>query len=595
MTAPPRPPRANGSPVPFALLAFALLVPGAGLRAQSQLLLFTGNGPNAQCGRSVAAVGDVNGDGAADLLVGMPGASPFGLTGAGQAVLFSGATGLPVFTLIGTAVGDRFGDAVAGGGDVNGDGVPDLLVGAPDAMQGPVFSVGYVKVVSGANGAALFTLAGTATSENFGLAVAGVGDLNSDGMADFVIGAPGAIVGGASFAGQATVYSGATGVVLLALNGTPTFGLGAFSLFGTSTAGAGDLNGDAIADILVGSPNTSSYGGQVHAFSGSNGAVFLTLAGSFAFDYFGSSVASAGDLNSDGVPDFIVGSPRPLAWGGFPYVKAFSGSSGSLLFTLTGSSETEGFGSAVAGGGDVNGDGAPDLVVGAPLADPFGLVDAGQTFVFSGPTGASLYSFIGTNPPAPPAAGDRFGTSVAVVGDLNGDGRADLLVGGPRATVGALSDAGIARVVSFDNAAGVTPFGTGCPGSGGFVPAIGTIGGVPSVGNAAFGATVSNAMGGSVAILAIGASSTTWAGNPLPISLSFAGLGGCLLLVSPDALLGVGTTGAGSGGGVGTIALPIPPTPALVGGLVYLQWYVVDPGPSVLPGALSQGVQILIL
>jgi hypothetical protein len=595
MSAHLRTPCKSGTVLPFALLAFTLLVPGASLSAQSQLFLFTGNGPSAQCGNSVAAVGDVNGDGATDLLVGMPGASPFGLATAGQAMLFSGATGLPIFTLIGVAPLDRFGGAVAGAGDVNGDGVPDLLVGAPDAMQGPVFSVGYAKVVSGTSGAALFTFAGTATSQNFGFAVAGVGDLNSDGKADFVIGAPGTNVAGAPFAGQATVYSGGTGGVLFALNGTPTFGTGSFSQFGSSTASAGDLNGDGISEILVGWPN--SGGGQATAFSGSTGSVVLTFGGVAGGDNFGSSLASGGDLNSDGVPDVIIGAPRQLgtSGGGVPYVRVFSGVSGSLLQMLYGSFETGGFGSAVAGGGDVNGDGSLDVVVGAPLADPLGLVDAGATFVFTGATGASLYSFIGTSPPAPAAAGDRFGTSVAIAGDLNGDGKADVLVGAPRAIVAGLPDVGFAQVASFDNAAGVTPFGTGCAGSGGFVPAIGTVGGVPNVGNAAFGATVSNAVGGSVAILIVGTSSTNWAGSPLPLSLSFAGLGGCSLLVSPDALLGVGTTGTGAGAGVATIALPVPSTAALVGQLAYLQWYVVDPGPSILPGALSQGLQILVL
>ncbi|HET6201944.1 MAG TPA: FG-GAP-like repeat-containing protein [Planctomycetota bacterium] len=584
-----RSPCTSGIVLSFALLAFSLLVPGASLRAQSQLFLFTGSGPNAQCGRSVAAVGDVNGDGATDLLVGMPGASPFGLTLAGQAVLFSGATGLPIFTLIGVANLDQFGYAVAGAGDVNGDGVPDLIVGAPEATQGPAYYVGYVKVVSGTNGAALFTIAGTAPSQEFGRGVAGVGDSNSDGNADFVIGAPGTNVAGSPFAGQATVYSGATGGVLFALNGTPTLPALSFYEFGASTAGPGDLNGDGVPDILVGSPAGFSNTGRANAFSGASGGMLLTLFGSPISYDFGTSVAGSGDLNSDGIPDFIVGAP------GQPGVYAFSGSTGSLLLTLTGLVAPEGFGSAVAGGGDVNGDGSPDLVVGAPLADPFGIVDAGQTLVFSGPTGANLYSFIGTSPPAPAAAGDQFGTSVAIIGDLNGDGRADLLVGAPRAAAGGLSDVGFAKVASFDNAAGVTLFGTGCAGSGGFVPAIGTVGGVPNVGNAAFGATVSNAVGASVAILVVGTSSTTWAGGPLPLSLSFAGLGGCLLLVSPDALLAVGTTGAGAGAGVGTIPLPIPSTAALVGQLAYLQWYVVDPGPSILPGALSQGLQVFIL
>ncbi|HET6204724.1 MAG TPA: hypothetical protein VFI25_18175 [Planctomycetota bacterium] len=121
------------------------------------------------------------------------------------------------------------------------------------------------------------------------------------------------------------------------------------------------------------------------------------------------------------------------------------------------------------------------------------------------------------------------------------------------------------------------PFGVGCAGAGGFVPAIGSSGGDPALGNASFAITLSNATGGAAAFLAFGTSHVSWLGAPLPLDLSFFGATGCFLLVSVDGLVGTVTSGSGPGAGTALVPTPIPPNPALLGGRAFLQWAVLDP------------------
>ena len=143
--------------------------------------------------------------------------------------------------------------------------------------------------------------------------------------------------------------------------------------------------------------------------------------------------------------------------------------------------------------------------------------------------------------------------------------------------------------IGWDEFDPVAPFDAGCPGSGGFVPLAGA-NGPPTVGNAAFALTLSDALGGSAAALLSGLLPL-----PVPASLATLGLPGCSLLVPPYVLSVVPVAGTGPGNGAATLPLPIPAEPSLGGAHVFFQWYVIDPGPGVLPGAMSAGLDVTLL
>lgn len=225
-------------------------------------------------------------------------------------------------------------------------------------------------------------------------------------------------------------------------------GPAASSLFGWSVAGAGDVDGDGVPDFIVGAPHTGGYpiwSGSAYVYSGATGALLYQKDGSPG-DELGYSVAGAGDLNSDSKADFIVGapfaSPGGRIWAGTAYV--FSGPTGALIYEFNNPDLHQGeFGWSVAGAGDVDGDGRPDLIVGAHSMDIDELQDVGSAFIYSGAAGALLGRIDG------PGANKEFGFSVAGCGDVNGDGRADVIIGAAWADPGGVTDAGSAYVYSL--------------------------------------------------------------------------------------------------------------------------------------------------
>jgi hypothetical protein len=419
--------------------------PGAGrayvYSGQTGALLYTFTGAAAydQFGISVSGAGDVNNDGYADLIVGAW-YNDAGGTSAGRAYVFSSqeiCSYEELHTFTGAAANDYFGYSVSGAGDVNKDGYADLIVGAPFNNAGG-FAAGRAYVYSGQNGALLYTFTGAAADDNFGSSVSGAGDVNKDGYADLIVGAPYNSAGG-THAGRAYVYSGQNGALLYTFTGEAVW-----DEFGYSVSGAGDVNKDGYADLIVGAPYNSAGGtraGRVYVYSGQTGTLLYTFTGAADYDYFGWSVSGAGDVNKDGYADLIVGAPYNSAGGtdaGRAYV--YSGQTGALLYTFTGAAADDNFGSSVSGAGDVSKDGYADLIVGAPYNSAGG-TDAGRAYVYSGQTGALLYTFTGE------AADDNLGSSVSGAGDVNKDGYADLIVGAPFNDAGG-TDAGRAYVYS---------------------------------------------------------------------------------------------------------------------------------------------------
>ncbi|HET6202005.1 MAG TPA: VCBS repeat-containing protein [Planctomycetota bacterium] len=538
-------------------------------------------------GASVAGVGDQNGDGIPDLLVG----APSGILGTGVVRVLSGASGTTLLVAGSPAVGGWFGYSVAAAGDLDGDGKSDLLVGSPGFGAWPTpAGPGSVRVLSGTSGSVLLTVAGVSSGDAFGTSVAAAGDANGDGTADFLVGAPQGFGFTTAGAGYVTVVSGSGGTPLMTSSGAS-----AGDEFGFSVCGLGDVDGDGTPDFAAGAPMLPPVlpgpAGYVRVISGATGGTIVSLTG-VPNDRFGFSVAGGGDLNGDGVGDLLVGSPQVWDFGsGVGYVQAFTAATGSLLFTASGNPLSEdAFGFSIAFAGDLDGDGFDEAIVGAPFLTDYVPHPPGYARVLSGPTGTTLATL--------ETAGSSLatGASVAAAGDLNGDGIMDLAVGQP----GYSTPTAAGRVVAFSLAgipSGSSLFGAGCAGSGGLVPVLGTAGGPPSAssGNALFQVVLSKALGGADALLVAGVSSTSAAGTSLPFDLGAFGMPGCSLRVSMEVLIPTGTGGAGPGAGVSFVSIPVPAAPTLVGQDVYLQAYVVDPGPSPAPGAITGGLRVRLL
>jgi hypothetical protein len=386
------------------------------------------------------------------------------------------------------------GSDVAGAGDVNGDGLADVVVGAPDGNRGHAYVVfgtsSPATVDVAALGSAGFRIdappgrftpvpppGGTCPGDQVGTSVDAVGDFNGDGRPDVVVAGPSPI-GPSPCITSGSVYvvygKASTGTVDLANPQGQAQSLGS----GTNAAGADDVNGDGRPDVIVGT-GLSQLGGEgasVH-FAGGGG---FSMLGTGA----GDSVAGVGDVNGDGLADMAVGDPdagnngRPYSgsvWAVFgkrSQTDVQLGALGAGGFRVDGARANEpGFlgdqaGWSLDGAGDVNGDGRADVLIGAPGASNNGLRFSGSAYVVFGKTSTANVDLAalgaggdridgagGGTPPNPPndfgTLGDQAGFSVAGAGDVTGDGRADVLVAAPGADNNGRSDSGSAYLVSF--------------------------------------------------------------------------------------------------------------------------------------------------
>ncbi len=269
-------------------------------RTDALLRRFTGAAAGDAFGWAVSSAGDVNGDHHADILVGAPDyhthASP------GHAYIYSGKTYAPIRTLTGDAPGDEFGSGVGMTEDVNGDHVPDQIVGAREAPAADGKPRGKVYVYSGRTGARLFTIDPSPKGVQFGsFFVAGVGDVNRDRVPDIYAADYSDRTNGVE-AGRAAVYSGRDGSELLSWLGHENDGLG-------PGRGAGDVNHDGRPDVIVGSYTASDgapLAGKVQIFSGADGSVLRTFTSTTAGENLGFDAVGIGDVNHDHVPDALL-------------------------------------------------------------------------------------------------------------------------------------------------------------------------------------------------------------------------------------------------------------------------------------------------
>jgi hypothetical protein len=353
-------------------------------------VMFTGEAAGNGFGQSVGAAGDVNGDGFDDVIIGAPYHDAHG-SGSGRAYVFFGGTqpnNVADLTLDGLSANDFFGYSVAGAGDVNHDGFDDVIVGA---YAGGTTKPGRTFLFLGGsppNTAADLTMTGVAGGDDFGVSVSGAGDVNGDSFADMIVGAWGNDAGGTD-AGRAYVYFG--GASLNSVADVVLTGQGAGDEFGTSVSGAGDVNKDGFADVIVGAPYNAAAGtlaGRAYVYYGGvapDATADLTLTSPAAGNLFGFSVSGAGDVNGDGFGEVIVGAYANDIGGdnaGRAYLYLGAATPDVVPDALyTGAVAGDNLGFAVSGGSDVNGDGDADPIVGAPNNDAGGL-GAGRAYVF---------------------------------------------------------------------------------------------------------------------------------------------------------------------------------------------------------------------
>ena len=476
-----------------------------------------GASENDNVGSKVSAAGDVNADGFADIILSAPGASPNSNSEAGVSyVIFGGESehvdgaldliglnGKNGFAITGVDAMDFSGISVSGGGDLNDDGIDDLLIGARGGDPNGLAEAGESYVIFGQSeigaggvfnlsqldGSNGFVINGIDERDSSGEAISFLGDVNADGVDDMIVGSPLADPQGRPLGGETYVIFGGESIGragsfeladLNGMNGFRIIGSERNDLLGRAVSRAGDFNGDGIDDIILGAKNAGNDG-QSYVIFGSagigaggefdlrplSGTDGIVIEGATGNARGGSSVGSAGDINGDGVGDIVIGvdtggndendTGRSYVMFGSVDISAdrilpLFPLDGTTGFVIHGKKRFDGLGFSATGRGDFNADGISDLLVSAPGA---GEQNEGEAYMIFGGPG------IGAGGALDPAMIDRqigfvvtgvtrldnLGVSVSYAGDMNGDGIDDVVIGSSRTTSNNKPGAGAAFVV----------------------------------------------------------------------------------------------------------------------------------------------------
>jgi Tetratricopeptide repeat/FG-GAP repeat/FG-GAP-like repeat len=366
---------------------------------------FDGEAIGDQFGWIARQIGDVDGDHVADFVTSAP-TNGAGGANAGRIYVYSSKTGKLLWTANGRA-GDELGTGVEAAGDTNGDGIPDVIASGPGG--------GIAHIYSGKDGRILQTFTAEKVEDDFGRHSSGAGDVDHDGFADVIVGAPKNAAAGAD-AGRAYVYSGKDGHLLLTLTGER-----AGDGFGSTVAGWADKKR---MFLVVGAPGAGPRKtGRAYVYDALSAKPKFIIESDDTGNALGRMFVSVlGDVDGDKVPDIYASDWSNSAKGrGTGRVYVHSGATGKRLLTLTGETAGEGFGTCPAVAGDVDHDGRADLVVGAwqyAGAAPSG----GRIYLYSGRDGKLLKTFTSR------INGDTLGFDAVGIGDVDGDKIVDLLV-----------------------------------------------------------------------------------------------------------------------------------------------------------------------
>ena len=481
----------------------------------------------------------------------------------GSVRVSSGSDGAELLVLLAPHASSWYGEALATAGDVDADGFPDLLVGAPhESYLIPQGGSAYVH--SGADGSLIRAHHGDGLFQLLGQGLAALGDVDGDGVDDYAISTPGAD-DNAPDTGRVTLHSGADGAVVRTLTGGWSS-----AEFGRQVMGMGDVDGDGIPDLAIASPRSdlnATDAGHVDVYS-SSGSWISTALGSGPQQLFGISLGQ-GDLDGDGILDVLAGSYHDTLLVGS--VTGFDSATGKELFHVAGETSTLLLGLAVAGIGDLTGDGKDEVLASAPY-DPVLGFGTGSVRVYSASDGQEILRYDGYE------ANGQFGYSVAAIGDVDGDGVHDFAIGEPRSDV-SFWDAGGVHVYRATTPPIVT-YGQGCAGTGGFVPTLSSSD-CPTPG-AVFQVHLTGAFGGSTAFVVFGGAMTEKALT-----------NGCSSLVTASpagpAIIPLGGHGPGNGS---ASMFGVMPATATTGDFFVMQAFVLDQ--TVAGYSASAGLKVTI-
>jgi len=389
---------------------------------------FTNAKANYMLGEDVSDAGDVNGDGYEDILVSCSPQST-GLNLLGYVYLYFGGQNVNIsadIILVSNVMDDYFGYSISDAGDINGDGFADVIVGAPmdSAGGGAFYGKSYIYFGGPKMNVPNVTLTGV-RGDFFGGSVSTAGDVNGDGYDDVIVGADG---GGGASGQKAYIYFGGPNMD----NSYDVLLNGSHNNFGFSVSGDGDLNGDGHDDVIVGAPTDSTAGqmaGAVFVYYGGNKmntTPDIKLYGEAANDWFGSSVSIAGDVNGDGVDEIVVGAPYSSQGGnnaGRAYIFYGGKVNSSADVIFTGESAQDQLGYSVSNAGDVDNDGYDDVIIGAPYYNS----GDGRAYVHLGKESMDNDAdavFTGSL-----GSLELLGISVSRAGDINDDRCDELIIG----------------------------------------------------------------------------------------------------------------------------------------------------------------------